>query len=280
MNKTLGSLLLLFVIHTASAQPLTVWGNLNVSGNAFVTNTLLATTVEAGATLDAEMVRGRSWPYRMLSYYSPPGSEFPTLIIGEDSCWSEMEFQVGLYPTLKLFPDGLWFPFSQTNEARVLVKAGTSVTYANAGGTLASSTTTAGNTGSSETDLFATTVKANTLASNGDAIRYTVAGTFAANANNKRIRVRLGSAVIFDSNSQAVNSGEWSLNGLIIRTGATSQKCTASLSTSNTSFPSHSDYATSSETLSQDLTLKVTAQATSNSDITGELWRSNWEPAP
>lgn len=65
----------------------------------------------------------------------------------------------------------------------------------------------------------------------------------------------------------------------IIRTGATTQKCNATLTTDNATIPVISKYTTASETLSSAVTLKLTGEATSNNDIMEETLQVYWQPA-
>jgi hypothetical protein len=128
------------------------------------------------------------------------------------------------------------------------------------------------NSSSTETDLFSYTMPAGTLGSNGETIEGIVAGTFAATANNKRLRVKIGATTVFDSGSLAITSAtDWSLSYTLIRVSDTSQKCVGTLTLSNTTTQSFTDYSTAAETLSVSNIVKVTGQGTASSDLTGEF---------
>lgn len=149
------------------------------------------------------------------------------------------------------------------------------------GGALAYSTTTTGNVGGGEDTLMTTTVAANTLAANGDSLEAVCAGTFGASANNKRLRVRFGSTVIFDSGALAATlATDWTLEIQVIRTGAATQKCNVRLTTSFATLLAFCDYSTAGETLSGALALAVTGEGTADNDIVAETWKVCWTPAP
>lgn len=157
-------------------------------------------------------------------------------------------------------------------------KAGTSSTYAKIGGTINVNTTAVGNVGAGEDDLMTYTVPANVLAVNGDRLEFRMAGTFAANANNKRVRIKYGATTLLDTTALAFNAAEWAVNGQIIRTGATTQKAICVFSSSSTLLTTTTDYTTPGETLSGTVVLKATGEATSNDDITEEMSTVMWQP--
>jgi hypothetical protein len=79
--------------------------------------------------------------------------------------------------------------------------------------------------GGAEANLSAYVIPANTLLNDGDALLVTVKGSFAANANAKRLRVLLGALVGLDSVSSVLwNGHQWTIQVLIHKTGATAQK--------------------------------------------------------
>lgn len=159
------------------------------------------------------------------------------------------------------------------------LRAGLSTgTIAKVGGVIYNSITQAGNVGTGEDDLFLYEVPANTLAADKSTIVAFAAGTFGANANNKRIRVRFGGTAIYDTTALALNAGDWFIEVQIIRTGASTQKCVTTIRTSNSSLTSAIDYTTGALDLSTPLEFKITAEATSNNDVVGELFRVRFEP--
>lgn len=121
----------------------------------------------------------------------------------------------------------------------------------------------------SETDLISHTIAAGSLATNGDHVILKAAGSFAATVNTKRLRVKWGAATIYDSGALPISSAtSWEIEVTIVRTGATSQRCSARLITSDAALVAVSNYATASETLSGAIALKVTGEAVGAADIT------------
>jgi len=157
------------------------------------------------------------------------------------------------------------------SEVPLGTKAGTSTTYAKVGGVIDVNTTSTGNVGTGEDDLITFSVPANTLATNGDRIQFQMAGTFAANANNKTIKIKYGGTTLLDTTALAINGGSWSAEGVVVRTGAATQKAFCAFRTNNVLLTSTSNYTTPAETLSGAVTLKATGEATSNNDITQEI---------
>lgn len=142
-------------------------------------------------------------------------------------------------------------------------------------------TTTVGNVGTGEDDLRTYSVPAATLAVNGDHLVWEAAGTFAGTANDKRVKVKFGATTMFDTGVLAITAaGDWQVNGLIIRTGAATQKNVARWSCTDAALSTATDYTTAAETLSGAVTLKLTGEATANNDIVQELLIVRLLPAP
>jgi hypothetical protein len=160
------------------------------------------------------------------------------------------------------------------------VRAGLSAgVIAKVGGTINSSITTAGNVGAGEDDLFLYEVPANTLNDDKSSLIAYASGTFAANANNKRIKVKFGGTNIFDTGALALNAGDWTVHVQIYRTASATQKAVVTINTSNSTLYTTTDYSTAAVDLTTPLELKVTAEATSNNDIVGEVFKVVYQPA-
>ena len=139
-------------------------------------------------------------------------------------------------------------------------------------GRLLVDTAAVGNVGGGEDDLISESLPAGTLSVDGDAIRIVAAGTFAANANNKTVKLYFGGTVLVSSGAVAVNNGNWRIEALVIRTGAATQKASASLACSDpATLAARSGYAAPTETLSGAVTIKVTGEGTADGDVTAEL---------
>lgn len=148
------------------------------------------------------------------------------------------------------------------------------------GGTVANSATTTGNTTNAETDLVTTTLIASLLGTNLDALEFTAAGTFAAVANTKQLKLKFGATVLdFGAIAATGTAASWTINGQVIRTGATTQRIFATLITDFPAQQSLAKYSTASETLSGTIVLKITGTGTSTNDMTCEMFKTTFLPA-
>jgi hypothetical protein len=156
-------------------------------------------------------------------------------------------------------------------------KLGATATYKKMG-QIAASLTGTGNVGAGEDDLHSITILANTLGTALDTIDFFFAGITGANANNKRLRVYFGTNVLVDTGVGNWNNADWEIRGTIMRSSATVQRSIAAVRVNGVN--AFVDSVTGNQTLTGDLTLKVTGEAVSNNDIVCNLSRVNWIPAP
>lgn len=147
--------------------------------------------------------------------------------------------------------------------------------------TLNSSVTQTGNTAATETDLFTYTVPAATLSATGDSLEFIASGTFAGTASvNKKILVYFGGTTVYDSgNLNITSASSWSLRGSVLRTGATTQKCSVTINTSSATLVAYAVYVTSAETLADPIVLRVRGNGTNANDVVGEFWKVVKVPA-
>lgn len=139
-------------------------------------------------------------------------------------------------------------------------------------GTLNVNTTAVGNVGVGEDDLITFSVGGSTLGANGDYITFESSGTFSGSINSKRLKVKFGSTIIFDSGMLAVTvASDWVIEGTIIRTSATTFKADVRLNSSFASLAAYADYSTGTETLASALILKCTGEATVDNDVVQEF---------
>lgn len=143
---------------------------------------------------------------------------------------------------------------------------------------LAPATTAVGNVGTGTDTLQSTTIAAGKLAADGDYLTFRAWGTIANNANTgKRVIVAWGTTGAtqpFNSSSGGIPanvSGDWHLEGTIIRTGATSQKSSVrfSFASSGTAYsgPPCNGEAALARTLSQAQDLIIAGIGTSDNDV-------------
>lgn len=166
-------------------------------------------------------------------------------------------------------------------NGKLQAQAGTSAVNAKAGGAVYASATAVNNSGTGETTLWSQTIAAAVLGVDGDTLHFYYAGTIQTSANNKRLRVKFGATTFFDSTAQ--NPGvatAFVIHGRIVRTGATTQKCSAELATTVGTLFTFTGYAAAAETLANAIALAITGQGGASNEITFEYGKVWWESAP
>lgn len=136
------------------------------------------------------------------------------------------------------------------------------------GGVLSFNTTSKSNVSSSQTNLISYELKANSLATSGDILEIDCWGIFAANANNKTITLEFGSQTILDTGSVAANSGAWRIKAKIIRTASNTQEIISEIISGNSSVSDSVTRTAGTQTLSNNLTIKITATGAASDDVT------------
>lgn len=121
------------------------------------------------------------------------------------------------------------------------------------------------NTGSAETDLMTATIDNGTLNGLGASILIFACGQTNANANNKTLKLKLGSATVISSGALALNNKDWTLQAEIVFNGGSSQITWAEF-TSNGSAP-----IVAVNTLTQDFTTNLTLTFTGTGTSTGDI---------
>lgn len=139
----------------------------------------------------------------------------------------------------------------------------------------------ASNLNAAETDLYSKSILADVLGSNGDSLEFEFQGVFSAAVTNKRIRVKFGATVIFDSTARAFASSNWKVKGRIIRVTNTTQRAEVSWvdNDATAAYKTDLQYFTPGETLSGAVTFKVTGLAAATGEVTIKMGKMKWEPA-
>lgn len=132
---------------------------------------------------------------------------------------------------------------------------------------LTSSTTPVGNVGAGEDTLITYTVQPSILAKDGYNIGIKAWGTFAANANSKRLRLYFGSTVLYDTTALVVNNGTWVIESTVVRTGAATQQAISFIISSNTTVVNSVTYIVPTVTLSATIVIKCTGLGVADNDI-------------
>lgn len=135
------------------------------------------------------------------------------------------------------------------------------------GGSLTTDTTAVGNFGTGEDDLITYSLQKNILNDAGDTIEITAYGTTAANANNKTIKLFLGSTELFSTGAVASNDKDWRIKATITRTGSATQKSIAAFSGDTVLVTQTADFVSGTEDFTTALTIKCTGEATSDDDV-------------
>lgn len=152
-------------------------------------------------------------------------------------------------------------------DSSITIEAGTSLNFINLGGTLESNVTAVGNSAGVETTLISYTMTANTLAANYSYLEVIAFGDIAANANNKEIKLKIGTTTLLATGSIAANSGSWEITAKIIRENATSEQCIAKIISSNTLVLDDATYTNATEDLTTDLDIFCTGNGVAANDI-------------
>ena len=80
-----------------------------------------------------------------------------------------------------------------------------------------------GNVGAGVDTLITLTIEKDTLYKNGQALRITAWGSFAANGNNKEVILDVGGTTVSDSGVLTDNDKKWMVEAIVIRTGVDTQ---------------------------------------------------------
>lgn len=168
---------------------------------------------------------------------------------------------------------------SSTTRVQIAVSSSTGL-IGRVGGTVYDNVTSSNNLTTVETDLSTQVIPGNFLAVNKDAIHFIYSGTIQTSINNKTLKVYFGGTTIFDSTAQnPVAATEFIIEGWIFRTGAATQKSIVKLNTTAGNLFAFCDYATSAETLSGNVNLRLTGTGGASNEITFEAGKIYFEPS-
>jgi hypothetical protein len=166
-----------------------------------------------------------------------------------------------------------WFSFFQNVWRAIRGDLGLSL-----GGMLSVNTTSASNSLAAETDLIIYSLPKNTLTNNNDVLEIDAWGVYAANANNKTVKLYFGSQTLLTTGAIAANDGTWSLRAKIIRKTSTTQEIVSEILSSNGSVSDSATRTAGTQDLTTALTIRCTGQGTSSSDITQYALKINLTP--
>lgn len=129
--------------------------------------------------------------------------------------------------------------------------------------------TSAANVGVGETTLHTLTVPANTLGTNGHAIEIRSVGQFAANANNKTVKVKFGGTTVCQLGASGYSGNGWDLRITVARLTNTTQVAMGSGGIPGGVPAAICTFSTPGETLSGSVNVLITGQSdTAGGDVT------------
>lgn len=147
--------------------------------------------------------------------------------------------------------------------------------------------TTAGNTSTTETDLYSYTLPAGQLGIDGRTINFEIDGEFNDNTITAQLRLYFGGNVTLNTGAVSVSTAftKWKLTGYVMRTSSSTAHVTYELQCpglATTVFLGYSNLTSLDFTTTN--VFKISAQAAgggaSNSDITAHSWQLLYKPQP
>ena len=170
---------------------------------------------------------------------------------------------------------------------RVAVNAGGSAAnFARVGGRVANTITAVSNVGAGEDTLIELSIPANMLSVDNDSIMYRTGLTFAANANNKQVRLYIGNtgslSLIYDSTAQAQNGGDMSIDVFAMRSAFDTLELRVVVSNNTGSLfvnTAQVDTLAVATSLANQVDIRITGEAVADGDIVNRFAALNWEAA-
>lgn len=137
---------------------------------------------------------------------------------------------------------------------------------------IAASGTAGSNSGAASTLIYTSVIKAGMLQASGDFVRVTAFGASAANANNKTISVKVGTADII-SWTNTYNNIQWRVEVTAIYRDATTLAVTGVLFPAVSGTPLlYTNRTVTVSSLTSDRNLELYLQGSSTTDITADGW--------
>ena len=158
----------------------------------------------------------------------------------------------------------------------ITIRAGETTAFLEMGGSLDVNNNAVGNSAGAETDLLLFSIPAKTMTIVGSYLEITAFGTVAANANNKEIKLVLGTTTLLTTGSVAANSGSWQISAKIIYVTATSEKTSASIISDNSLIVNKAIYTASAENWETNLIIKCTGNGAGANDVVQEGLIIKW----
>ncbi len=111
----------------------------------------------------------------------------------------------------------------------------------------------------------------------GDALQINTWGTFAANANNKTIKLTFGGTTICDSTALAINGGSWRMDAIVADdAGNNSQTCSVNMTITDGSGATTHKTVTTATTETVSGALIVAMKATNGTSSANDIVLNGW----
>lgn len=169
------------------------------------------------------------------------------------------------------------------NVGSLFIQPGTAVTFKRVGARIAHNITDAATTGVAIETLYTFSIQANTLAVNGESLRFTVYATTVANANSKVLDLTFGATTI-GTLTAAGNDDLYRMICDLYRTGAATQKAICwtaggDLTTAGALTAARAVVTTPAETLSGAVAVLVRGTTpTAIADLVARAATIDWNP--
>lgn len=167
----------------------------------------------------------------------------------------------------------------------VKIKTGNNISVAKLGGTIFDHYADAGNTTTSETDLYSDTLAAGLLAANGDKVVAQYSLSLVNSTSTKQVKVYFGGTAIFDSGALTISAAAtMNVEVTIIRVSSTVVRCKVTAATTGASTGAYAAYTeVTSLTLTNTQILKITGTAAgvgaATNDIVAKIGTVQWRSA-
>ncbi len=159
-------------------------------------------------------------------------------------------------------------------------KVGGTSTYGGVPAALYGSITSTNNTTTGETDLINITLPANLFSADKQTLSWEIAGTLAANANNKRWRLYVAGVLVFDSGNLTHNNADWIMRVTMTRGSSTALRLDVQLNCNGQSVIVDWTFENTAFNATNTNVFKLTGTAVATNDMVMRNYRGIWYPAP
>jgi len=159
-------------------------------------------------------------------------------------------------------------------DGTAAVKSGTSTAFAKIGGVIVDHSADAGNSGTSETDLYSDSIIANTFGTNNDKVLASYGGIFVSSATaTRQIKIYFAGTVILDTGALSISaSSSWGIDIYLHRVSSTVVRYRVALQTAGASTAVYNaEGELTGLTLSNANTLKITGTAAGVGAATNDI---------